>query len=132
MIEQRQSSYMQKKSNSSSTSMQVRNQLGSSCHESEVTTRLQNIEHRQEGFQNSLNQINDSIQDILKLVSGTVISSKSNVSAINSGTFLKQFKEQNDTMVTLKEMVDLAALKVWPELIKVEFKQLIELKLVTL
>jgi hypothetical protein len=35
-------------------------------------------------------------------------------------------------MVTLKEMVDLAALKVWPELIKVEFKQLIELKLVTL
>jgi hypothetical protein len=132
MIEQRQSSYMQKKSNSSSTSMQVRNQLGSSCHESEVTTRLQNIEHRQEGFQNSLNQISDSIQDILKLVSGTVISSKSNVSAINSGTFLKQFKEQNDTMVTLKEMVDLAALKVWPELIKVEFKQLIELKLVTL
>jgi hypothetical protein len=121
MIEQRQSSYMQKKSYSSNSS-QVRYQQGSSCHESEITTRLQNIELRQEGFQNSLNQINDSIQDILKLVYGTVINSNSNVSAIDSGTFLEQFKEQSDTMVMLKEMVDLAAIKVWPELFKVEFK----------
>jgi hypothetical protein len=105
MIEQRQSSYVQRKTNSYN-SLQVRYQKGSSCNESVVTTRLQNIELQQEGFQNSLNQINDSIQDILKLVSGTVINSNSNVFVIDSSIFLEQFKEQNDTMVMLKDMVD--------------------------
>jgi hypothetical protein len=82
-----------------------------------LSTRLQNIKNRQEGYQISLDQINDSIQDLLKLVSGSVTKSNSNASAIDSGTFLEQFKEQNDTMVILKDKVDLAAKKVSTELI---------------